>query len=207
MRIDERAAEFDVQVDAVGEPWQLILRRSGRQGGRQGWATLNGARFEAVVLGTPPSSVSAADTLQGALKALAMRMGDPLAEVVGFDALPEAWRQAAAAKRSRVALAGRVRNNALVLARGLQGAELAGLHQQQTARSEDGRWIEVSFGRREGILTLFIGLEPAADAGSRPPLRHTHDGWDAEHLAAFSQALGRHLQGHQRAVAADRPAR
>ncbi len=206
-RIDERAAEIDVEVDAGGGPWRLVLRRPARQGARKGWANLTGAHFEAMLLGAPPSSATAVAVLRAALQSLDKLVLGGSGHVQGLQELPEAWRQAVAAERRRAALVGRVRNNAVVLARGLQGVVLAGLQQQKTRRTDDGRWIEVVFGRGAGTLTLSIGLEPAADGSSRPPLQHEADGLDADRLAAFSHALGRHLRQRQRAVAADRPVR
>ena len=199
-RIDERAGEIDVEVSVDGEPWRVVLRRAGRGGARTGWATLSGRRFEAALFDSPPGSASAIDALRDALGDLNRRLDGGDSAIDGFEGLPGAWRQAVLSGRRRAAAQARVRNNALALARGLQGVELAGLRQQETERTEDGRWIAVRFGQGSGHVTLSIGVEPGPDGGARPPLKHVAEGLDAERLAAFSQALGRHLRGRQRAA-------
>ena len=198
VRVDDRVAEIEVEIDAVGGVWRLLLHRVGREPSARGWATLSGGRVQAQLLAPLPQgagSVAALNAVVAQLDRAVMGSG----ELSGPDDLSEAWASAPPGRRSTVG--SRLRSRAMALARGLQGVELGGMRQLATTQTSDGRWIELTFGRGESSLVLCIGLQALPGRRSaRPPLKHRADGMDAAELAAFSRALGQHLKFRQRSA-------
>lgn len=195
LRVDERAGSIEVELGVPDGSWRMQLGAAARDVDL-GWATVAGTRVAAALLGPMPPGEGAVQALADALGALDQQLGGS-GQLTGSDGLTAAWQRATAATRVQDAAAQRLRNNALALARGLQGLELGGLRQRTMARSEDGRWLDVTFRRGSETLVLSIGLV-AEGQGGRPPLRHRAEGLKPDALAAFNRALGHHLRARQR---------
>jgi MoaA/NifB/PqqE/SkfB family radical SAM enzyme len=164
LREDERAGEIDVESNG----WRMILRRPGRSSTRQGWLTLAGERFEAVLVGAPANGLAA--VLQR------------LAKVIGG--------RPPAATELEVRSAWQRHRQLTLLVEQLRAQPLDGWQATEVVRSAQA--AEVWWRGVHGTLTLTVQLPPGEQ---RPRFGHSAEGVPAAVVAAFSRALGERLKG------------